>query len=209
MHSDTENTWIICEGVSFLTIYNVTSVQIQNMAFMGCGESTLQEINLLTIYNSMFQGYSNYDSGTALLLIHSKANITKSSFLSNTGTYQFPLDNVFLQGDKYKQVGGAIAAYQSELWITACEFHGNSAEVGGAIFIEETTIFIGYTLFENNFAKAHDKGQSDNIYYYNRRSYNCLLELLCEYQLLNIFQQFGIKKITRSIIQLQKHNICA
>jgi predicted outer membrane repeat protein len=159
MHSDAENTWIICEGVGFLTIYNVTSVQIQNMAFMGCGESTMQEINLLTIYNSTFQGY--YDSGTALFLIHSKANITQSSFLSNTGTYQFPLDNVFLQGDKYKQVGGAIAAYRSELWITACEFHGNNAEVGGALFIEETTILIAYTLFENNFAKAHDNGQSD------------------------------------------------
>ena len=98
---------------------------------------------------------------TALFLIHSKANITKCSFLSNTGTYQFPLDNVFLQGDEYKLVGGAIAAYQSELWITVCEFRGNSAEIGGALFIEETTIMIGYTLFENNFAKAHDNGQSD------------------------------------------------
>ena len=128
---------------------------------MPPGENTLQEINLLTIYNSMFEGY--YDSGTgiALLLVYSKANITKSSFLSNTGTYQFPLDNVFLQGDEYKQVGGAIAAYQIELWITACKLYGNSAEVGGALFIEETTISIRYTLFENNFAKPHDNGQSD------------------------------------------------
>lgn len=159
MYSDAENVWIICEAVRFVNIYNVTSIEIHNLAFMGCGESTLQEIHFLTIYNCMFQGYHN--SGVAPFLIYTKANITRSSFLSNTGTYQFPLDDIFLQGDKFKQVGGAIAAYQSELWITACKFYVNSAEAGGALFIEETTIVIGLTLFENNFAKPHNNDQSD------------------------------------------------
>ena len=89
-------------------------------------------------------------------LSNSIANITSSSFLSNTGTYQFPLDEFFYQGDDYKQVGGAIAAYQSELWISERKFHRNSAEVGRALFIEETTISIRYTIFENKFAKHHD-----------------------------------------------------
>ena len=154
MQSDTINTWINCGGIGSLTLINVTSVQIRNLAFFGCGENTLLEITLLTVYNTVFRGY--YDSGAALILFNSIANITSSSFLSNTGTYQFPLDQFFYQGDDYKQVGGAIAAYQSELWITECRFYGNSAEVGGALFIEETTISISNTIFENNFAKPHD-----------------------------------------------------
>ena len=154
MHSDAINTLINCDGIGSLTLNNVTSVQIRNLAFMGCGENTLLEITLLTIYNTVFQGY--YDSGAALILFNSVANITSSLFLSNTGTYQFPLDQFFYQGDDYKQVGGAIAAYQSKLWITECRFHGNSAEVGGALFIEETTVSIRNTIFENNFAKPHN-----------------------------------------------------
>ena len=82
---------------------------------MGCGENFLKEINHLTIYSTVFQGYR--DSGVAFLLFYSTANITNSSFMLNTGTYRFPLDDYILQGDEYKEVGGAIAAYQSKIWI--------------------------------------------------------------------------------------------
>ena len=125
---------------------------------MGCGENFLQEINL-TIYNTVFQG--DHDSGVAFILFYTTANITNSSFISNTGTYQFPLDNYILQGDEYKEVGGAIAAYRSKLWITECNFNGNSAEVGGALFIEESTIFIRNSTFEKNFAEPHENDEPD------------------------------------------------
>ena len=67
IQSDTINTWIInnCGGIGSLTLINVTSVQIRNLAFIGCGESTVLEITLLTLYNTVFQGY--YDSGAALI----------------------------------------------------------------------------------------------------------------------------------------------
>ena len=161
MYSTTENTstWISCDDFELFTFYNVPSVQIRNLMFVGCGENFLQEINLLTIYNTVFQGH--HDSGVALLLFYSTTNITNSSFVSNTGTYQFPLEDYILQGDKYKEVGGAIAAYQSKLWITECSFSGNSAEVGGALFIEESTLFIRNTTFENNFAEPHDNDEPD------------------------------------------------
>ena len=153
MYTNTENTWINCDGIGSFTFYNVTRIEISNLAFVGCGENTLQEINLLTVYNTLYQGYN--DSGAALLLSNSIADIISSSFVSNTGTYRFPLDDFFFQGDDYKQVGGAIAAYQSELWITECSFLGNSAEVGGALFIEESNVMIENTVFDSNFAKPH------------------------------------------------------
>ena len=151
MYAESENAWINCDSIGYLNMYNVTRVLISNLTLIGCGENTLQEVNILTICNTIFQG-SN-DSGAALFLLNSIAKITGSSFVSNTGTYRFPLDDFFYQGDDYKRVGGAIAAYQSQLWITRCTFHGNSAEVGGAAFIEETTMVIISTTFESNFAR--------------------------------------------------------
>lgn len=153
MYTDTENTRVNCDGIGSFTFHNVFRVELSNLTFVGCGENSLQEVNLLIVYNTLFQGYN--DSGAALFLSSSIADIISTSFVSNTGTYQFPLDDFFYQGDDYKQVGGAIAAYQSELWITDCSFLGNSAEVGGALFIEETNVMIENTVFDSNFAKPH------------------------------------------------------
>ena len=153
MYSDIKDAWINCNGIGSLTFINVNTVLIRNLAFLGCGENILQQVNLLTVQDSIFHGY--YDSGTALYMIETVANITKSSFLLNTGTFQYPVDNLFLQGDDYKEVGGAITAFQSTLGISECRFHRNSAEVGGVLFLEESIVSINNTIFDNNFADPH------------------------------------------------------
>ena len=91
--ADTENTWINCNGIGSFTFYNVSQVEISSLVFVGCGENTLKVISLLSVYNSVFQGYS--DSGAAFLLFYTTANIISSSFVSNTGTYRYPLDDFF------------------------------------------------------------------------------------------------------------------
>ena len=156
--SDVKATWIRCNGIGTLTFINIGVVQLRNLALLGCGENFLHHIDLLVVQNTLFHGY--YDSGTALYVTETVANITKSSFLLNTGTFQHPVDEFLLQGDDYKEVGGAITAFQSKLRISECRFRGNSAEVGGALYIEESWIFISSTTFENNFADPYVNDQT-------------------------------------------------
>ena len=105
----------------------------------------------MNVHNSIFNGKD--DSGPAFVIINSVANVTNSSFVSNTGTVWYPVDELFLQGDDYKRVGGAITAYRGIIRITDCNFQGNSAEIGGVLFVEETVIFVMNSNFENNIAK--------------------------------------------------------
>ena len=158
MYSDVNIAWISCKRNGFLTFINVKTVQIRNLAFLGCGENILHQINLLTVQDSIFQGY--YDSGTALYIIETVANIAKSLFVSNTGTFQHPVDEYFLQEDEYKEVGGAITAFQSKVRISECTFRDNSAELGGALFLEQSIISINNTTFDHNFANPYVSNQT-------------------------------------------------
>lgn len=153
MHSNFMNTWINCNGTGSFTFINVTVVRIINLFFLGCGDNTLQEISQLSVHKSVFHGNNSYyNTGTALFIIYSNADITNTTFTVNTGTSNYPVDESLLQGDKYKVVGGAITSYGSSLWISECEFDGNTAELGGALFIEETVISISSSVFERNLA---------------------------------------------------------
>ena len=137
------NTWINCNGNGSLTFTNMVSVQIQNLSFFGCWDNYLSRITLLSIYNSVFDGYSsNYNAGTALYIGYSNADIINTSFTAYAGTHLYKVDDILLQGDSYKVVGGAIVSYGSDLWIYGSEFNGNTAELGGALFLEETVLSI-------------------------------------------------------------------
>ena len=129
------NACITCYSEGILSFFNISTVQFIGMTFFACGETRIQEISYLTVYNCIFQGY--HDSGTALFLINTYTDISYTSFTLNTGTHQFLLDQWMLQRDTYREVGGAIAAYQSDLWINGCIFKENRAKIGGAIYIEK------------------------------------------------------------------------
>ena len=150
MLSAVMDTWISCERTGFLNFINISYVEIRNLRFHGCGHTTLREMTFMNICNSIFIGKD--DSGTALVIMNSVANVTNSIFVLNTGTVWFPVDEFILRGNNYKRVGGAIAAYHGIITITDCKFHGNSAEIGGVLYVEETTVHISNSHFQNNFA---------------------------------------------------------
>ena len=70
---------IICEHSS-LDLYNITSVHISRLEFIGCGGNRGESIGQLSIKDTRFLGKENVS--TALELIRSSVFIKRSSFIS-------------------------------------------------------------------------------------------------------------------------------
>ena len=101
--------------------------------------------------DTKFEGQEN--SGTALKLIGTTAQIVNSTFVSNRfGSYKESDGRVFLAGF----VGGAIIATDNTtVTISHSKFEDNGAELGGAIFADNYSIInlTDNVSFINNFAE--------------------------------------------------------
>ena len=110
-------------------------------------------VDSLVVHNSTFRGQGN--SGTALELVNTTAEIINCTFSSNTnGKTQHILSNYY--GSSYtRRVGGAIIANHSNINISHSIFEDNGElyyiDYGGAIFAEQqSTISINASTFINN-----------------------------------------------------------
>lgn len=161
MYSNSTNviTWIVCTEYGSFTFNDIESIEIRDLAFMGCGETVVIQVRNFVVHGSIFRGYE--DSGTALHLIWTEACITNSLFAFNTGTFEQDVDNIFsLVNRNYYEVGGAITSFRSKLDILGCNFQGNSAEAGGALYFEESIVFINDSIFDSNYAAPFDSDQA-------------------------------------------------
>ena len=149
---------IICSNNGFLTFSNVQFIHINNLHFFGCGQGTAYTVDYFSMQECIFRGY--HYRGTAFYFRDIQhVNITRSAFLFNTGTFLHPVDELYLPAKHADfEVGGAMAVFRSTVYISDCQFYGNAAEMGAAIFFEQSRAVIGGSTFENNAA---------NYYYYN------------------------------------------
>ena len=118
-------------------------IYISNLEFIGCGGNQVKHVERFIIKNTIFKGQEN--SGTALTLIETNAQIVNCSFVSNRkGSYT----------EMYRYIGGAIIATNSTICISQSKFNSNAvADIGGAIFAEQYSILnISETVFSNNHA---------------------------------------------------------
>ena len=157
------NATIVCR-YSTLYMYNITSVHISNLAFVGCSVKG-DSIAHFDIEDTFFSGQEN--SSTALELINSSAVIHNSSFVSNVVGN---LKRVELLRAEYHtfatvHVGGAVILNQSEGMFIGSIFKENQAEIGGAIFCEiDSNITIINCVFEQNYASIHSHSDSNKCY---------------------------------------------
>jgi hypothetical protein len=102
---------------------------ITNLEFIGCGGNKVFQVKDFLVTDTTFEGREN--SGTALELIGTTAQIVNSTFVSNrNGSYRESV-----QGDFDVFVGGAIIATDNTtVTISHSWFEDNKAEYGGAIF---------------------------------------------------------------------------
>ena len=139
MKSMNSTAQIKCTSDSSMQFYQSQSIHITNLEFIGCGGNQMRYVEEFMVEYTKFKGQEN--SGTALELIETTAQIVNSTFLSNRkGSYR---KCIFIPGygclfDGF--IGGAIIAANSTVEISQSRFEDNGAYLGGAIFAKYDSI---------------------------------------------------------------------
>ena len=145
-------TIVTCQWKASFCFYDITYISISGFKLVGCRLHAIL-IKQLLIKSVTFQGEK--DSGTALEIITTNANITNSAFIYNRigrCLIYNPQENntVF-----HAFFGGAIfATNYSNISIIESLFERNCAEIGGAIFVEMGChmMILKSNFFENHVA---------------------------------------------------------
>ena len=117
----------------------------------------MENVNKFILQDTKFKGQE--DSGTALELIETTAQIINSTFTSNLKGKLKIYTPVGFSADYFPHgvhVGGAIIATHSQIGINHSKFENNGADVGGAIFTEQRSIVtVNNSTFVGNWFGRH------------------------------------------------------
>ena len=143
--SSNETVCIECnDKTGRVVISNVTEVLFEGLLFVGCGGNILfSMVDNFKIISCAFKGVAG--GSTALILNGTTAIINMCIFINNTDGTEWWLDYA------YHKVGGAIIVSNSNVWVNGTQFEGNSAELGGALFIERGS----YVSIQNSLFQFH------------------------------------------------------
>ena len=137
MMSENLPTQIKCTSSSRLYFSQSLYIHITNLEFIGCGINVTKHVEEFVVRDTKFKGEEN--SGTALELIETTAQIVNSTFESNRrGLYRECAVFVPVHGCLFDDgfIGGAIIAINSTIDISQSKFEDNRADFGGAILAE-------------------------------------------------------------------------
>ena len=118
-----------------------SQLHIHGIEFIGCDGNIIRMVGLAYITSSRFIN----STGTALTILDSHVNMQSTSFNSNAMGKQQNEQQKFrylqmvlgiVNANDPISVGGALIVTNSTLLCDFCQFNGNSANVGGAIFME-------------------------------------------------------------------------
>ena len=118
----------------FISIFHVL---VSGVNFLGCGGNRVESVKNFILEDSSFEGQEE-NIGTALKLVNSTIEITRSFFSNSNGSCWLWFRN---SNDRklYAWIGGAVIVNQSNASFSDCCFRNNSAELGGAIFGDFTS----------------------------------------------------------------------
>ena len=152
MKSENSTAQIKCTGDSSMHFYQSQSIHITNLEFIGCEGNQVRHVEEFVVEDAKFEGQDN--SGTALELIETTAQIVNSTFLSNrNGSFrECPIFDPEYGCLSDEFIGGAIIATNSIVEISRSRFEDNRAYLGGAIFAEQDSIInmSGNVFISNN-----------------------------------------------------------
>ena len=176
--SDTLVT-ITCNQSAKFTFQSIDVVDMKGLVLFGCVNNSVTSVEQFTMEHCSLQGQGRKGSGLHLKKV-STANITRSSFSSNTGKQGIDTsalnrvggaiivessklgitisDSIFTNNTVHviglRTKGGAVyCAYSSYIAINNCSFNSNIANdgLGGALYaVSSTMITIQNSLFTNN-----------------------------------------------------------
>ena len=141
MKSENSIAQIKCINDSSMHFNQSQYIHISNLEFIGCGGNLVEHVQKFVVQDTNYEGQQN--SGTALELINTRAQIINSTFINNRkGSYRecvIAFDQLRCLGSGF--IGGAIiTSYNSIVDINQSKFEDNGAEYGGAIFAEPNSV---------------------------------------------------------------------
>ena len=148
--SENSTAQIKCTKFSHIHFSQSQYIHITDLEFIGCGGNQVKHVEELVIQDTNFKGQEN--SGTALELVETTAQIVNSTFISNRkGSYKMCatyLPDFGCLSDGF--VGGAIIATNSTIEISQNKFECNRANFGGVLFTEHSMINMSGNVFIKN-----------------------------------------------------------
>ena len=152
MKSENSTAQIKCINDSSMHFNQSQHIHISNLEFIGCGGNLVEHVQEFVVQDTTYEGQQN--SGTALELINTTAQIINGTFINNRkGSYRecvIVIDHCLNSGF----IGGAIIiSYNSIVDINQSKFEDNGADYGGAILAEQNSIInLSGNVFINNSA---------------------------------------------------------
>ena len=160
---------VVCQNRAGFTFDNAKELRIHGLKFIGCGSNKFSSIRNLTIENSTFLGQNN--SETALDITKSNLTILNSTFIANRVGTCMKIFDVKTESNISTRIAGAILTSNSNVNITNCKFLNNSAEIGGAIYINSSSnISIINSTFLSNEATILNNTHIQDCWINNRES---------------------------------------
>ena len=149
MKSEKSTASIKCANNSHMYFSQSQHIYINNLEFIGCGGNQVRDVEEFVIEGTKFEGQEN--SGTALKLTRTTAQIINSTFVSNSKGSYTKCAILLLSRCRDQFIGGAIITTNSSVDISQSKFEDNRAEYGGVIFAERNSIInISDNVFVNN-----------------------------------------------------------
>ena len=147
--NDSTSQIIICDNQSAIHFVGCKDVHITNIEFIGCENSKVHDTERFLLEDVVFRD-SEY--GTGLEITNTTAQFIHTIFASNRGgtLQKVPAPEEFQYLYGFKMAGSAIIAKSSNINISECVFKGNEAQIGGALYVENSIITIQGTNFSAN-----------------------------------------------------------
>ena len=153
---DNETVYVKCSNQSaHLCISDTISATIKDLHFIDCGDNKVSHVSWLTISGTTFQGVTKRDSVLELSEV-SAATIVTSSFLSNRlecdnslANENLPLDHTYFQQNI---LCGALYTSFSNVSIISSKFMHNRADIGGAMVAYNSSLYLAKNIYSNNSA---------------------------------------------------------
>ena len=138
-------------------ISETASVSINGLHFIGCGSNNISQVNWLTITSSTFQGVQTVN--TVLVLNElSTATIVRCSFLSNS-LIRFNISTINPEHEYRDYVyfqrrtpSGMLYVAFSNISIISSNFMHNTADIGGALVADNSSLYLSRSTYSNNTA---------------------------------------------------------
>ena len=149
---------MICTQTGKISLKSVKSAHIKDIFFTYCAGNTFSNVKYVQFTRLVFSGPSLSASGSALKLNNTNAFISHCSYSSYLYGSLHRINSQFQRSFSLRESvvwgGGAINAIGSNVTVYGCNFKGNRAQFGGAMYTTTSNVTIISSVFDFNTANS-------------------------------------------------------